>query len=97
MNKRFDGGSKAQLGWRGANSDEQLYSPLFKFGYFEQMHLIKHGEMTKKWEKFKEDLFEKQDGFVQRKELKTSAKSIKQQWDGRIEQFKTEFGWEDEK
>ena len=80
MNKRFDGGSKAQLGWRGANSDEQLYGPLFKFGYFEQMHLlIKYGEMTKKWEKFKEDLFEKQDGFFQRKELKTSAKSIKQQ------------------
>ena len=78
---------RSQLGWRLHNADALLYTPLFKFGYLERIHIIKHGEVTKRWESFKEELFAKQDGFVQKKDCKTSAKAIREQWEGRIEQF----------
>jgi hypothetical protein len=97
IKKAHGGASKPQLGWRGPNADELLYTPLFKFGYHERIHLVKYGEVGTAWDKFVDDVFEKQDGFVHKKELKGSVKSIKDQWIGRIDQFKREFGWEDGK
>ena len=56
------------------------------------MHLIPYGEVTKRWEKFVDDLFATQQGFIGSE--KTSVKSIRDQFDARIEAFKKEVGWE---
>jgi hypothetical protein len=84
--------SKSQMGWRLPNSDEALYSPLFRLGYSEKMHLIPHGEVGPKWNSFVNKLFDTQQGFIGRE--RGSTNSIRTQWDGRIETFKNKFGWE---
>lgn len=81
-----------QLGWRKDTADELLFTPLFRFAYLEEMHRIPHGEVTNKWKSFVDDLFMKQDGFVGSE--KTSVTAIRDQWEYRIEKFKTFHGWE---
>jgi hypothetical protein len=84
-----------QKGWRLPTADELLYGPLFRFGYLEGMHLIPHRETLKKWNEFNKFLHDKdngQDGF--RGDEVPSVQSIRAQWEGRIQKFKTTFGWE---
>lgn len=84
-----------QLGWSLPTADMLLYTPLFRFGYLEEMHLVPHGEVTKRWSIFVDKLFTSQNGFIGHK--KTSLKSIRDQWYRRIESFKRLHGWEDGK
>ena len=84
---------KPQLGWRNvANRDKLLYEPLFKLAFHEKMHIIGHGEVTAKWVQFVKDLFDRTPGFYGKEMV--SVKSIRQQFDARIEQFKIKFGWD---
>ena len=83
---------KKQLGWRLQTADEQLFTPLFRFAYLEKMHLIPCGEVTKRCEKIVDNLFATQQGFIGNE--KTSVRSIRDQFDARIEAFKKEVGWE---
>ena len=83
---------KKQLGWRLQTADEQLFTPLFRFAHLERMHLIPYGEVTKRCEKFVDDLFATRQAFIGSE--KTSVKSIRDQFDARIEAFKKEVGWE---
>ncbi len=85
---------KPQLGWRDQNFAEGILFPaLFKFTYHEEMHKIPHGEKTAKWEKFVKDLFLTQPAFKDKEPV--STKSIKQQYENRINFFIEKFGWED--
>ena len=84
-----------QLGWRLASADELLFTPLIRSAYLHQMHLLKRGETTKKWNEFVDDLFTDQDGF--KGENKTSVKCIREQYDARIEQFVKFHGFHDVK
>lgn len=97
MTSKFNSiGPYKQKGWRASNADELLYTPLFRFGYVEGMHLISHGDSVKKWTNFNLALHDKetgQDGF--RGEEVPSFQSIQAQWKQRITKFKTVFGWED--
>jgi hypothetical protein len=86
---------RKQLGWRKSNSESSLNAPLFKFAYQEGMHLISHGEIVKKWNRFVVDLFESQEGFMGMKPL--SVKCLREQFDNRTEEFKTFHGWDDGK
>ena len=59
------------------------------------MHKIPLGKTTETWRQFVDDLFAKQDGFVDQQ--KTSVQSIRTQYDSRIEKFKQFHGFEDGK
>jgi len=84
---------KPQVGWRHPGADEELYTPLFKFGYHERMHLLPHGKVIEHWTKFVDDLFLTQEGFIGKE--KVTVRAVRQQWDARIESFKKTMGWED--
>jgi len=85
--------NKPQVGWRLPDADAELFTPLFKFGYHEGMHKKHFGKTKERWEKFVNDLFATQEGFVGKE--KTSVKAVRNQWDARIERFKTLHGWDD--
>ena len=85
--------NKPQVGWRSYDADAELFTPMFKFGYCEEMHKKHFGKTKEKWEKFVSDLFATQDGFVGKE--KTSVKALRNQWDARIDRFKALHGWED--
>ena len=76
---------RPQVGWRHPGADEELYVPLFKFGYHEKMHLVPHGKVTEYWTKFVDELFATLEGFMGKE--KVTVRAVRQQWDSRIESF----------
>jgi len=77
---------KPQVGWRHPCADEELYTPLFKFGYHERMHLLPHGKVTEHRTIFFDDLFLTQEGFIGKE--KVTVRAV------RIESFKKTMGWD---
>ena len=57
------------------------------------MHKRAFDKTKDKWEKFTEDLFATQQGFIGKDKI--TVKALRNQWDARIEKFKTLHGWED--
>jgi len=84
---------KPYLCWRAPDADVELFTDLFRFGYHEGMHKRAFGKTKDKWEKFTEDLFATQQGFIGKDKI--TVKALRNQWDARIEKFKTLHGWED--
>jgi len=84
---------KPYLCWRAPDADAELFTDLFRYGYHEGMHKRAFGKTKDKWEKFTEDLFATQQGFIGKDKI--TVKALRNQWDARIEKFKTLHGWED--
>ena len=84
---------KPYLCWRAPDADVELFTDLFRYGYHEGMHKRAFGKTKDKWEKFTEDLFATQQGFIGKDKI--TVKALRNQWDARIEKFKTLHGWED--
>ena len=78
---------KPYLCWRAPDADVELFTDLFRYGYHEGMHKRAFGK-TKD-----EDLFATQQGFIGKEKI--NVKALRNQWDARIERFKTLHGWED--
>ena len=84
---------KPYLCWRAPDADVELFTDLFRYGYQEGMHKRAFGKTKDKQEKFTEDLFATQQGFIGKDKI--TVKALRNQWDARIEKFKTLHGWED--
>lgn len=91
--------SKSQLGWRQTDADDVLYLPLFTFAYYqEKMHLdstFKEEGVLDCWDKFVDNLFKTQVGFVGKERI--STQNLRKKYNDRIYSFKREMGWEDGK
>ena len=64
---------KPNLCWRAPGADVELFTDLFRYGYHEGMHKSAFGKTKDKWEKFTEDLFATQHGFIGKDKIAVKA------------------------
>ncbi len=66
---------------RAPDADAELFTDLFHYDYHEGMHKRAFGKTKDKWEKFTEDLFATQQGFIGKDKI--TVKTLHSWKDGR--------------
>ena len=68
---------KPYLCWRAPEADVELFTDLFRYGYHEGMHKRAFGKTKDKWEKFAEDLFATQQGFIGKEKITSGMQELR--------------------